>query len=48
MEIFIGADKIHSKFNIRSIFIELNEPQNQYIYSFQADGLGFDQIWPGD
>ena len=34
---------LHSKFNIRIIFIELNEPQNQYIHARQINGQGFVQ-----
>ena len=43
MKIFIGADKMHSKCNMRSIFIELSEPQNWYVCLCPAPGLGFGQ-----
>lgn len=31
MKICIGADNIHRKCNMRSVFVELNEPQNSYV-----------------
>lgn len=35
MKICIGADKMHSKFNMRNLFVELNEPQNQYVHAME-------------
>lgn len=31
MEICISADKMHSKFNMRNLFVELNEPHYMFM-----------------
>lgn len=41
MKICMGADKKHSKFNRRNLFVELNEPH--YMRSCHGNGLGFVQ-----
>lgn len=38
MKIYMGADKRHSKFNMRNVFIELIEPQNYYVH---VTGMGW-------